>query len=193
MPIKQFSFTQTYENIANVIKSKVVIHPAFDPSKPGLRIEDYPGVEFWAIWDTGATKSLITNVVVEKLKLKPIGVARVCTASGENISNKYIVNIGLPNKVGVPEVIVTEGILTDSVDVLIGMDVIVMGDFAITNKNGKTVFSFRMPSLETIDFVKNPYKETPIKLPPKLGRNSKCPCGSGKKYKQCCDKTRNPA
>lgn len=26
----------------------------------------------------------------------------------------------------------------------------------------------------------------PIKAEPKIGRNEKCPCGSGKKYKKCC-------
>jgi len=25
----------------------------------------------------------------------------------------------------------------------------------------------------------------PVGLPPKLGRNDPCPCGSGKKYKKC--------
>ena len=25
----------------------------------------------------------------------------------------------------------------------------------------------------------------------KIGRNSKCPCGSGKKYKHCCEKNDN--
>lgn len=27
------------------------------------------------------------------------------------------------------------------------------------------------------------------RIVPKLGRNDPCPCGSGKKYKQCCGKT----
>ncbi|MGL6311367.1 SEC-C metal-binding domain-containing protein [Aeromonas sp. 96A] len=26
----------------------------------------------------------------------------------------------------------------------------------------------------------------PAKAPAKVGRNEPCPCGSGKKYKQCC-------
>jgi hypothetical protein len=38
-------------------------------------------------------------------------------------------------------------------DVLIGMDVITTGDLAITNHNGKTTFSFRVPACEEIDFV----------------------------------------
>ena len=37
-------------------------------------------------------------------------------------------------------------------DVLIGMDVITQGDFAVTNREGRTVFSFRVPSLIHLDF-----------------------------------------
>ncbi len=29
---------------------------------------------------------------------------------------------------------------------------------------------------------------TVVRATPKVGRNEKCPCGSGKKYKQCCGK-----
>ena len=31
-------------------------------------------------------------------------------------------------------------------------------------------------------------KAKPIRTGPKVGRNDPCPCGSGKKYKQCCGK-----
>jgi preprotein translocase subunit SecA len=31
-------------------------------------------------------------------------------------------------------------------------------------------------------------KSKPIRTGPKVGRNDPCPCGSGKKYKQCCGK-----
>ena len=31
-------------------------------------------------------------------------------------------------------------------------------------------------------------KAKPIRMGPKVGRNDPCPCGSGKKYKQCCGK-----
>lgn len=27
----------------------------------------------------------------------------------------------------------------------------------------------------------------PLKAPPRIGRNDYCPCGSGKKYKKCCE------
>jgi hypothetical protein len=48
---------------------------------------------------------------------------------------------------------VLEGI-PNGCDMLIGMDVINLGDFAVTNYNGRTMFSFRMPSADRIDFVR---------------------------------------
>ena len=39
---------------------------------------------------------------------------------------------------------------------------------------------------EAVDGGK-PKKKTPKKVS-KIGRNEPCPCGSGKKYKQCCGK-----
>ena len=72
------------------------------------------------------------------------------------------------------------------------MDIITRGDFAISNVNGETTFSFRLPSIRTIDFVKEgeqirnaQTKADPVKKIPKISRNAPCPCGSGKKYKNC--------
>jgi len=31
-------------------------------------------------------------------------------------------------------------------------------------------------------------KAKPVRTGPKVGRNDPCPCGSGKKYKNCCGK-----
>lgn len=62
-------------------------------------------------------------------------------------------NLGLPNRVQVTGVEVLEGIL-EGCDVLIGMDIINLGDFAVTNRDDVTVLSFQMPSVNRIDFVK---------------------------------------
>ncbi|WP_414731805.1 SEC-C metal-binding domain-containing protein [Aeromonas veronii] len=32
----------------------------------------------------------------------------------------------------------------------------------------------------------SPARSQPVVAPIKIGRNEPCPCGSGKKYKQCC-------
>lgn len=42
--------------------------------------------------------------------------------------------------------------ISDNCDLIIGMDIIAQGDLAITNFGGSTFFSFRMHSLQTIDF-----------------------------------------
>ncbi|GMQ96553.1 MAG: hypothetical protein BMS9Abin15_0226 [Gammaproteobacteria bacterium] len=87
----------------------------------------------------------------------------------------------LPNTAGVTGVRVTEANrIGNDVDVLIGMDIITLGDFAVTTYNGKTTFSFRMPSLTEIDFVKEIESQkgkakltsaikNALKKPPKVG------------------------
>ena len=42
--------------------------------------------------------------------------------------------------------------LVGNADVLLGMDVIGLGDFAVTESHGKTVMTFRMPHRDVIDF-----------------------------------------
>lgn len=120
------------------------------PSHEGKQVE---ALEFNALWDTGAERTTITNNVASLLGLKPVGLVNIAHAQGESIVNQYMVDIFLPNKVRVNSILVNEGILKDF-DVLIGMDIISLGDFALTNRDGKTVFSFQMPSTHLYDFVK---------------------------------------
>ena len=76
----------------------------------------------------------------------------VHTAGGVRTCNVYIVDLMLPNDVFIPNVQVTEADMTTN-DVLIGMDIITLGDFALTNFGGKTRFTFSIPSTRVIDFV----------------------------------------
>jgi hypothetical protein len=150
-------------------------------------VADHPEYKnFQAVWDTGATGSVITKRVVKECGLKPIGMTQVTGVNGTSKSEVFLVNIGLPNKVAVMDVKVTVGKLPTQ-DVLIGMDIITQGDLAVTNANGITVFSFRIPSVACIDYVKamnarDPKKKSSVGV----GRNDPCPCGSGQKYKKCC-------
>ncbi len=117
--------------------------------------------EFTAIWDTGATNSCITKKVASELGLLPTGIAEVRHADGKSSVNTYLVNISLPNKIMVGQVRVTEVQLISDANIpddnqpqlLIGMDIIGMGDFVVTHANGNTTFSFRVPSVKEIDFV----------------------------------------
>lgn len=173
------SFTTTaLDGLLNRLTNRVFVYPATGKLVPRLHSNN----EFLALWDTGATNSMITEKVAKRCNLVPTGFIQVSTAGGLiEESPTYLVDAYLPNKVRVENVKVAQGNLGD-VDLLIGMDIIALGDFAVTNNNGITTFSFRMPSIERIDFTKPPQY---IRATPKTGRNNPCYCGSGKKYKNC--------
>lgn len=180
-PVSPLSFTTSYSGKSNKLINKVLISL---PESIDVKFEGLCKPEFIALWDTGATNTVINKNVVDQCGLIPIGITECYGVNGKHQSNVYLVNIYLPNKVVIPNLTVTEGVLKD-IDVLVGMDVMGLGDFAVSNYKGITTFSFRFPSIETIDFV----AKKPIVNPSgKIGRNEKCPCGSGKKYKNCCGK-----
>ena len=64
----------------------------------------------------------------------------------------FLVTVGLPSGVIVPHITVTEG-MAPGCDVLIGMDIISMGDFVLTHMDGKTEFMFQVPSRVQIEKV----------------------------------------
>lgn len=115
-----------------------------------------------AIWDTGATNSAITELQAKKLNLIPTGIKMVSGLGGTIPKKTYLIDIILPNSVRIPNLSVTEldnpknekGEIVDSFGILIGMDIISMGDFAINNYEGKTTMSFRIPSMVKHDYVR---------------------------------------
>lgn len=90
---------------------------------------------------------------VDELGLQPEGEARVVYGNGEAIAKFYIVSLVLPNLLHLPAVRVTEAATSEGFGVILGMDIISMGDFAITNVGGVSTFSFCVPGLETIDYL----------------------------------------
>lgn len=103
------------------------------------------------MWDTGATHSVISNNVVETMGLKQEGFIPIVHVNGEDIAPVYHVFLGLPNGIGFPMLNIAGTALT-GFDILIGMDIINRGDFAVSNRNEKTMFSFRFPSMTDFDF-----------------------------------------
>jgi len=180
------AFTAESKLHLRVLETPVFISKAIDPSKiKGQITPEKIGVKrYLAVWDTGATNSVVSRKVINECGLQPIGVAKVNTCSGEDITNLFLINIILPNNVGISGVRATEGIMAGDSEVLIGMDIIGRGDFAVTNFRKKTAFTFRMPSIEKVDFTVSPDQRKVVQVK-KVGRNDPCPCGSGKKYKNC--------
>lgn len=131
--------------LARQLVMPIVIMVPGDPTKQ---------VQVVALWDTGATGTVITQKVVDAIGLKPISKTKVNTASEEGVpTDVYLVDVALNQNVKIDGVPVTRGKLT-GIDCLIGMDIITLGDFSITNFNGVTCMSFGLPSSHEVDYVK---------------------------------------
>lgn len=108
-----------------------------------------------AEWDCGATYSSISNELVQALNLEPIKSDVSITTNNSNRVNIYEIIVLLHNQYPVKvEAQAVSNINVTGIDLLIGMDIISLGDFVISNYKGKTCFSFRIPSKDHIDFKK---------------------------------------
>lgn len=180
------AFTVKATGRANRITTSVLIGPAFDPANPP--VPKPPTVQVQALWDTGATRSVITEATATALQLPVVGIRTVNHAGGTSQAKCYVVSVGLPNQVGVAALEVTEfPDMAGQFGAIIGMDVITMGDLSISNVNNQTWMTFRIPSVEAVDFVKDANRLTYSGT----GRNDPCPCGKLKtdglpiKFKHC--------
>lgn len=107
-----------------------------------------------ALWDTGATMSCISEEVVSNLSLASTGKIGMKTPSGQAERNTYIVNLKLPNDVIINDLVVADSeIGAQNIGLLVGMDIINRGDFAVSNFNNKTLFTFRISSEGRIDYT----------------------------------------
>ena len=177
---EQTAFTwKARSGVIDRIIMPVVVWPAFDPADPPDALP--ASIKAQALWDTGATRSLIASELAQDLGLTAVGKGEVQHGGGSDDRLRYVVNFGLPNRVIVAGVLVSEQPGKRDFNVIVGMDVITLGDFTITNAAGHTWVSFRMPSSARTDYV----VELDSKRFAGVGRNDPCPCGSGKKFKAC--------
>jgi len=140
--LKLYTLTQRYDTIQRAIESKIKIASATSNKFK----------EFNAVWDTGATNTVISQKVISEIGLSGIDKITIHTANSKRTADVYLVDLILPkDQIKFPSLRVIDGKL-DNIDVLIGMDIICSGDFAISNKNDKTIFSYQIPPTHTTDF-----------------------------------------
>lgn len=83
------------------------------------------------------------------------GFVKMMTPTGEDRRSTYLVDIILPGDVVIEGLRVSDSeIGLQGIGLLVGMDIITKGDFAVSNYGGKTVFTFRTPSESVTDYVK---------------------------------------
>jgi predicted aspartyl protease len=144
---KSNAFTTRFPGRATILFNKIEI------SKSTFRGEPVIMLPTLAIWDTGANGSCITPLVVQALGLKSFQKAYVHTAAGEAIQDVYEVCIHLPNGVSVNVQVTEVPYLSNDFEALIGMNIISLGDFAVSNFEGLTQMTFRVPSVEHADYA----------------------------------------
>ena len=163
-PLKSphIAFTVNYKNRTNALKTSCMVANPFIPMALPVKGS--------AIWDTGATNTVISKKLAQKLKLIPIGKGEVRGVNSRQVVNRYIINIPLPNNLNTV-LNVMESDIGNEINVLIGMDIIGDGDFAICN--GK-VFSFCIPPFEEspIDFLQKAAKINP-RIMKKIKKNKR--------------------
>jgi hypothetical protein len=110
-----------------------------------------PIIHAIAVWDTGTSNSVISEAIAAGIGAAPAGSTAAFHLGGSSDHDVYVVNITLPNGISIPGLEVLCG-PTPGCDVLIGMDIIGLGDFAVSNFQGETVMSFRTPSVAVTDY-----------------------------------------
>ena len=132
----------------NAIQTDCVITPFFERKKgvlvSGCEVES-------TVWDTGATNTIISSAVIDALGLKPVRQTQIEGVGGCMDSSVYKINIYVDGCLEFTGIEALSGDIGDY-DVIIGMDIITLGDFVITNKDDQTWFAFRYPSSEHIEF-----------------------------------------
>lgn len=110
-----------------------------------------------ALWDTGSTYTCISEKLIEKLSIDSNSNSDfVYTSYGKIKSKTYDIIVILNDQLEIPvDASKHNHIHEEGVDLLIGMDIIFRGDFAISTYNEETCFSFRYPSKGHIDFTKD--------------------------------------
>lgn len=83
--------------------------------------------------------------------LKPVRQTQIEGVGGCMDSSVYKINIYVDGYLEFTGIEALSGDIGDY-DVIIGMDIITLGDFVITNNDDQTWFAFRYPSSEHIEF-----------------------------------------
>jgi predicted aspartyl protease len=136
MPKTQhFTFSCNYRKLVDRVTSEVML---FMPETGGR-------ISVNALWDTGASLSAISTQIADKLRITPVETRPLSTANGEVESAVALISLELPNGGIIRDSRAAICNLNDGTDMIIGMNIINLGDFTVSSANNETFFSFTMP------------------------------------------------
>ena len=152
-----------------------------------------PATRTKALLSISEPQSQVSQLIVDALGLDPVSVR-------EGEPQQYCkVDLFLPNRIRCASMpVLLNSKLPKGRDCIIGMDLLSMGDLSLSGAEGGTLFSFRLPAQGGQDYVKiidaTAASKPLVAAAPKKGARyavpttpeQPCPCGSGKKHKNCC-------
>jgi len=149
------SFRKDYGKLNKVLLTPIDVLPVASSDEILCRTP----IRLKALWDTGATLTAIKPKLRDMLKLRMVRTGSSATVAGLGgiFSADYtVMSLQLRENFEINWCPVYVLDYTVDVDIIIGMDIIGMGDFVISNTDKKTLFSFIMPSLpERLDLTEN--------------------------------------
>lgn len=133
------AFSVKYKGIAReLVSESEIINPLNNQRK-----------KYKAIWDTGATHTAITQKVLKELSLTIVDTTTIVGVNSKTEDIQVaLFNLLLPLNIEIKNVRGAVCIIGGDTDILIGMDIIKFGDFAISNGGGQTLFSFAIPPFD---------------------------------------------
>lgn len=99
-----------------------------------------------AIWDTGATSSMISSAMAKKLQLQPHGTVQIAGVHGIQNARYYFVDMIFGNGFAIPAIKVSEAADFGGFDMLVGMDIIGRGIMSIDGTKEHLKVSFLYPA-----------------------------------------------
>lgn len=99
-----------------------------------------------AIWDTGATSSMISAAMAKKLALAPTGTTQIAGVHGVSNAKCYLVDITFGNGFCLQKIKVSEASDFGGFDLLVGMDIIGRGKMFLDGTRDKLNVRFQMPT-----------------------------------------------
>jgi hypothetical protein len=99
-----------------------------------------------ALWDTGAMISVVSPRIKNELGLVRIDSVPMIGVSGksENV-DRVLVTVELPCGILKRNIVAAVSEFQPDIGIILGMDIITLGDFSLLNGQGRTVFSFTTP------------------------------------------------
>lgn len=147
-------FTTTGSNLEDsesrreIITGCFILHPDSKEEIKSIQV----------LWDTGATKSLISEQLARSLNLKngldvKLNIAETNEIGVEKkTSIAKIIFPGTPEYFHFDNISMIEMPNNTRYDAILGMDIINQGDFAVSQHEGQTIVSFRYPSQGAVMF-----------------------------------------